>query len=232
MKNSNFRSFILGITLLLIAAALILESLGLLTFLTTFAGGLSVPRIILCTIVICIAVVSIRRSKTHFIWYLAILFMLLESNIAHLCGRTDPNLINNWLLLLCTLLIDIALHLLFGNHKITFKQNSHISGHIGIGKNTVYIDCSDFHHKHIENDLGSTAVYFTNIESYQGGAHLLIENNLGQTTVSIPASWSLSLETENNLGHIDNPQNGGDPNGPTLYIDAENNLGRIEIRFV
>lgn len=231
MKQRNFKSVIWGISLLLVAAALIFESLGILTVLSDFAGGISLPRILLMIALISIAAINCRRHISLLIWYIALLFMLLEPNIAYLCGREDPNLINNWLVLLCAMLVKIALHLLFGKHR---KWNLQWNGKDKFinGSNTVYIDCASFEHKHVENDLGATFIYFTNVEQYTSGAVLKVENNLGHTNISVPSAWSLSMDTENNLGHIEAPANTGTPDGPILHLNIENNLGHVSIRFV
>ncbi len=233
MSNKKFRSHIIGIVLLLVAAALILEGLGALTFLTELTGGLSVPRLVIGLLLIGIASISCRRHPTRIVWYLALLFMLFESNIAYLCGREEPNLINNWLVLLCSILIMIALHLLLGPEKWRFHPHSPHHRHtFSSGSSATYIDCTDFQKKHIENNLGATDIYFTNIESYTGGGTLSVENNLGQTTIRVPAAWSISLETENNLGAIDAPANAGTHSGPLLYLDVENNLGHVIITYI
>ena len=52
MKNMRYKSYTIGIALLLIAVSLILESLGALEFLTNFAGGISIPRMILGVILL------------------------------------------------------------------------------------------------------------------------------------------------------------------------------------
>ena len=95
MKQRNYKSVIWGIALLLVAAALILDGLGALTVLSTVAGGISLPRILLMIALISIAAINCRRHRSLLVWYIALLFMLLEPNIAYLCGRKDPNLINN-----------------------------------------------------------------------------------------------------------------------------------------
>lgn len=233
MKQRNFKSVIWGITLLVIAAALILESLGALSALLSIAGGISLPRILLAIVLLSFMVNDCRKHKSfrRVVWYVALLFMLFEPNIAYLCGREDPNLINNWVILLCAMLVKIALHLLFGKHS---KWNLQWNGRDKFinGSNTVYIDCDSFEHKYVENNLGATDIHFTNIEQYVGGGTLKVENNLGQTNISVPAVWSLSMDNENNLGQIDAPCNNGTPGGPILHLNIENNLGHVNIRFV
>ena len=232
MKQRNFKSVIWGISLLLVAAALILENLGILTVLSDFAGGISLPILLLAMIFLCIGVINCRRHPQNIVWYLTWLFLLFENNIAYLCGRDDPNLINNWVVLFCALLVYIALHLLFGNHHCNWIWQWNGRDKLINGSNTVYIDCDSFEHKYVENNLGATDIYFTNVEQYAGGGTLKVENNLGQTNISVPAAWSLSMDNENNLGHIDAPSTTGTPGGPILHLNIENNLGHVCIRFV
>ena len=232
MKHRNFKSVIWGIALLLVAAALILESLGVLTVLSDFAGGISLPILLLAMIFLCIGIINCRRHPYNFVWYLTWLFLLFENNIAYLCGREDPNLINNWVVLLCALLVYISLHLLFGKHPRKWNWQWNGKDKFINGSNTVYIDCASFEHKHVENDLGATDVYFTNAEQYTGGKTLQVENNLGQTTINIPAVWTISMDTESNLGQIDGPDGYGTPGGPILHLNIENNLGHVSVRFI
>ena len=232
MKQRNFKSVIWGIALLLVAAALILENLGVLTILSDFAGGISLPILLLAVIFLCIGVINCRRYPQNIVWFLTWLFLLFENNIAYLCGRDDPNLINNWIVLLCALLIYIALHLIFGRRSCKWNWQWNGNNKFINGSNTAYIDCASFEHKYVENNLGTTNIHFTNIEQYTGGATLKVENNLGQTNISVPSAWSLSMDNENNLGQIDGPDGYGTPGGPVLHLQIENNLGHVAVRFV
>ena len=98
---------------------------------------------------------------------------------------------------------------------------------------TIYVDCEDFSPSSIENNLGSCSVYFKNVEKYEGGKTLYVENNLGSMTISVPSEWIVKASIETNLGGTDVDTNESRSEcGPILYINGENNLGSLAVTFV
>lgn len=228
MKTTNF---FWGIGLLLLAVVLILNALGIPAPLSEVAGGITLLQVALGLFLICFAFARLVKGHLAEIFFpLSLVFMLFEKNIATLAGREDPNIINNWLLLGCVVLISIGLSLLFpkrdkdSHFHVLYNDSQGKRG----GSSTRYIDCADFKQSHVENNLGSYTVHFENTEAYRGGGILHIENNLGAVTVHVPSSWRVDVQIDNSLGSVamPKPQN---TDGPLLVIMGENNLGKISI---
>ena len=80
-------------------------------------------------------------------------------------------------------------------------------------------------------DVKTEKVILENIDKYEGGGVLEIENNLGSMTINVPSSWKVDMEIENSLGGSSKPS-GENANGPTLRIRGENNLGGVSVKYV
>ncbi|MBQ8383120.1 MAG: hypothetical protein IJX47_07955 [Clostridia bacterium] len=206
----------------------LLEAVGVTPPVESVVGELSFWRIVCALFLVALVIkylCQLRVCKTLFC--LSLLFMTVESNIAYLCGATSENLINNWLLLLYTILICIGLSLILPKRKgkWTVSTDHHENS---LGSRTIYIDCTTFTDRYVENNLGSTVIHFENADTYTGGGFLNVENNLGSTVVKVPESWTVDCQIENNLGSVQNRAHGGE--GPTLTVRGENNLGSTVIQ--
>lgn len=216
------------------------EATGMLAPVESIVGELSLWRFALALFFLVYTVYwFIKRNVFLAFLSLALLFIELEPNIAYVCGVESGNLINNWTLLLCVVLIGFGLHLLLPKRRrkwVLFHREGgvHHDDHNGyhensLGSRTIYIDCTTFTERYVENNLGSSVIKFENTDAYIGGGLLRVENNLGSTVIDVPARWSLDCQFENNLGSVQNHHNkGGD--GPSLMISGENNLGSVVIR--
>ena len=229
------------IAVLCIALAILglAEATGLLTPVESIVGELSLWRVAFALFFLVLTVRSIIKCNVFWsIFFLAVLFMQLEPNIAYLCGAESDNLIHNGTLLLCAVLVGFGLKLLLPGRKrkwMFFHRDSgfHQDGPNGyhensLGSRTIYIDCTSFTERYVENNLGSTVIKFENTDAYIGSGLLRVENNLGSTVIEVPAKWKLDCQFENNLGSVQNHHKGGD--GPSLMISGENNLGSVVIR--
>ncbi len=236
MIYMNRKKIFWGLGFILLALALLFDALGLTVPLESAVGELSLLTL-LGTVLFLSCLIS-SLVKKHFgraAFSLAFLFMVLEKNISHLCGKGGADLINNWLLLLCTALLSVGLSLLFSG-----KTHSPHRFHYGIKCNTNanltasvrYIDASSMQHERAGNNLGALTVRFENAEQYRGGGTLYIENNLGSTTVEVPATWHFTCDVKNNLGSVQADKSRADLSAPLLHITGENNLGAVTVRVV
>ena len=228
MKTTNV---FWGIGLVSLAVVLILNALGIPAPLSEVAGGITLLQVVLGLFLVFFAVARLVKGRlAEFVFPLSLVFMLFERNIATLMGREDPNIINNWLLLGCVVLISIGLSLLLPKRKDndTTVIGRGDSGSPKGGSSIRYIDCTDFEKNHVENNLGSCTIHFENADAYRGGGILHIENNLGNVTVYVPSAWRVDVQIDNSLGSISTPslQN---QEGPLLVIQGDNNLGKVSI---
>lgn len=217
----------------------LLEAIGVTPPMESVVGEMSLWRMVCALFLLAIVINFVCKLKVcRTIFFLSLLFMVVEPNIAYVCGVKSGNLINNWLLLLYTVLICIGLSLILGaipgrrKMRISVTNGVNVSGK-GYTENnlcsrTVYIDCTTFTEQYMENNMGSTVIRFENADAYTGGGALYIENNLGSVEVCVPENWSVNCQVENNLGGTKNRANGG--TGPSLTVRGENNLGSIDIK--
>lgn len=231
--RSRKRSIIWGVAflvaaLLLIAGA-VLDNMGINAEIPFF-------RIAVCGLLVGMIVKSLTRGAIAEIFFpLAFIFMLLESSIISWCGLAADDIMNNWLVLLCALLLTIAAACLFPK-KLRFGVKSDpLDGVKGIGSKTFgstvkYIDCAVFKTESVENNMGTASIYFENPDSYNGDGVLHVENNMGSMKINVPAGWFVETKLENNMGSIKIPTR-GEPNGKKLTIMGENNMGSLEIIF-
>ncbi len=235
----KFWKYVVAIFCVVLALFGLAEATGMLTPVESVVGELSLWRFALALFFLVYTVYwFIKRNVFLAFLSLALLFIELEPNIAYLCGVESGNLINNWTLLLCVSLIGFGLYLLLPKRRkkwvLFHGEGVHHDGPNGyhensLGSRTIYIDCTTFTDRYVENNLGSTVIKFENPDAYIGGGLLRVENNLGSTVIDVPAKWNLDCQFENNLGHVQNHHgNGGD--GPSLMIVGENNLGSVVIR--
>ncbi len=222
-----------GVILILSAVLIILDALGTgLGFLT----GVPAIRIVLGVICAAWAVSELVKLKiSHIFFPLAFVFMLFESKIAELIGSKNPDLISNWLLLLCALLLTIGTSIIFKRKpKYDFSANAEFSSPKKsgfFGNNTQYFDAGDFEKAYVENNMGKTEVLFSNIENYLGKGTLTVENNMGKIVVNVPREWNVYCNIENNMGVVHTPDI-INADGKVLNIDGENNMGDVEIKYV
>ena len=232
-----------GFGLILAAVALVLDAFGIFTpFLDQF-GGISILALIGGLLLLCFAVSQLISGNIgNFFVPLALIFMIFEKNIAYYfeIGDANGNIINNWLLLLVAIMLGVGFSILFSGikRKRRHRKGKHIWGFDGerdsihvkgnIGSTVRYIDCDGFKYEEIENDLGSCTVFFENVDKYEGGGVLSVDNNLGSVVITVPSEWNVIAKIDNSLGSVTVPK--PNTNAPTLTVIGENNLGSVVIK--
>lgn len=243
-----------GIGVVLCAVLIMLNAFGVLNPLVSSIGEISVLSVILGLLLLAFTIVRLTRGKIQDIFVpLALIFMLFEKNIAILCGfEADHNLINNWLLLLCAVMLWIGSSILASSFRKNKKKKDHgfrmfVKGDDEDGDNdgkrgfvyennmqaTVrYIDCTDFEYKNIENNFGFVQIFFENVDKYKGDGVIYMESNFGKVEINVPSSWRCTQDVEVNFGSISEQNGGGDENGQRIFIRGENNFGHVSIKYV
>ncbi len=230
-----------GVGFILLALIFILDAVGIMTPLVSAIGEVSLPLALAGLLFVSYAVSRLIAGKVSEIFIpLAVVFIIFEKNIAFLCGREDPDLINNWLILGCAVLLSIGFGILFpntGDHRIfnakvnvNRSSGSHLTSNLS--SKAVYIDASDFQWEMAKNELGALTVNFSNADLYQGGGELCVRNDLGFVQINVPSSWQFTYNIENNLGSITAAKQSSSSTGPLLIIKGENNMGKISINLI
>lgn len=229
-----------GLGFILVAVLIVLDALGVFAPFVSAFGEISIWAIVGGLLLLCFAISQLFSGNIgNFFVPLAVIFMIFEENIAHYFGIGDEsgNIINNWLLLLVAVMLGIGFSILFSGIRrrkrrrksgCEWSHGDQVKVRGSIGSSVRYIDCEGFKYEEIENDLGSCTVYFENVEKYEGGGVLSVENNLGNTVIYVPEEWHIVLRVENNLGGVVTPKDNG--NGPVLTITGENNLGSVTVK--
>ncbi len=241
----NFGKTFWGLLCIFAAAVLILDALNVLVPIENAIGGVSVLALLAGVFLLAYILKNLFGGRLGSIFVpLGLMFMLFEKNIATLCGAESANLINNWLVLLISVLLATGVDSLLpkrkrfkfikiegiGRKEKTLSEDRDYTDN-SLGSSVVYIDCEDFVSKTIENNIGSCSVHFVSPEEYEGGGVLCLENNLGHLIVNVPSDWNVKCDIENNLGHVSGYR-ACDGNERLLYIRGENNLGKITIEYI
>jgi predicted membrane protein len=226
-----------GILFVLVAVLLILDALGIITPYVSIFGEITFWQIAggLFFLSGAISLISNGQFWTAFV-PLGFIFMIFERNIAFACGIENGDIINNWLLFGCTLLLSAGFMFLIPKKKkknhLKICVNGREKNKSSIGHSEKYVDCATFDEVSFENNLGALEIRFENVEMYRGGGELDIENNLGATEIYIPSTWRLKTDIDSSLGSVEIiGEASEDENAPLITITGDNNLGSIEINI-
>ncbi len=139
MRNSRYRvsasKIAWGLLIIGIAVFCILQALGVLGSFTSVFGEISVWKLLVGICLLAIILKCIFKLEIEGIFVpLGFLFMLFEKNIAFACG-VDENIINNWLVFGCSLLLSIGFGLILPKRRKRFKMKKNFkvkNGHIRV----------------------------------------------------------------------------------------------------
>lgn len=154
-----------------------------------------------------------------------------------------------WTVLAVALLLGIGLSILFGGKKrknVSMRAGSswedrsageQCSGkdiycENNFGSSIRYINSDDFCNACIENNFGSTTVYFDNAMIQGDCAYVDIENSFGETVLYIPKEWKIHTDLSHAFGNIDEHGTPLGSSSSTLYIRGNTSFGHIEIHYV
>lgn len=232
-----------GIGFILLAVAIIISATGILKPLESSFGEVSIVSLVLAVLLLVFAVTRVICGKVGEIFLpLALIFILFEKNIAKACGLPSDNIINNWLVVCCAVLMWVGFSILFSRSTKKSKHKSGREGHINrehthstMSSSSVYIDSSDFDEQNVSNNMGELTVRFENTDMYKGGGVLYLNNHLGSSTVEVPHEWRISMNVKNHLGDVNYPDIEDHElaqDAPVVDIDVTNSLGEVSIKYV
>ena len=102
-----------------------------------------------------------------------------------------------------------------------------------LGENIRYVKSDNLKEATIENNLGSSRVYFDNVTFSDQGCSIYVECNLGQIIVYLPKHINLENNITTALGSLKGPsQLYSGPDAPTVRINGEVNLGEVRIELI
>lgn len=221
--KSQVKRVLIGILLLITASALIFYGAGM---------GANVFGMPLYKLLLSIALLgwllckvlfksSLRERLSLFI-PLALLFMLLEPEIASWCSLGKADIIDNWFVIMAAIVAEGALCFIIPKSKHKGPSNR-------LSSATHYIDAKETKRNWIKNRMGDTSVYYQNTEIVEADIplELTLDNKMGNISVYVPSDWIIVNKINNNMGNIEIRENIG--NGVTLTVLGNNKMGNIEI---
>lgn len=234
-----------GLVFIATAVLLILEAVGVLSPVVSVFGNITFWQIVGGVLLLAAAVSALISGEIGgAVILLGFVFMVFERNIAFVCNLGSADIINNWLLFWCTVLLSIGFAFLKPkgwkkSKRAKNKDGRNFNAKINeMGASEIYIDCerfgTEYTEQFISNHLGAFEVTFENVESYKGGGTIRIENNLGATNICIPKSWRVIHDVNCSLGAFEQGENDktlGD-DAPIIHIVGSTHLGAIEIERV
>lgn len=218
------KKILIGILLILVALGIILNAVDVpLGFISSLAIG----DAILCVALLFLMASLILDRAWFFVPVpLMLIFFFLEDNIAAWLGKSEPNLVSNWLVLGCTILIGIGLSMILGgHHKHTRKRDT-----VSLGDKSNYIDCATFKKSWQVLNFGNLDIYFENPDAYKGNGILHVNCRVGNMEIHVPNGWHIVTDIKTSLGNTEVPKVNF-PDGPLLTIEGRNHLGNIEISY-
>ncbi len=133
MKKVSASKIAWGLLIIAIAVFCILQALGVLGSFTSVFGEISIWKLLVAICLLAIILKCIFKLEIDGIFVpLGFIFMLFEKNIAFACG-IDENIINNWLVFGCSLLLSIGFGLIIPKRRKRFKMKKNFKvkdGHI------------------------------------------------------------------------------------------------------
>lgn len=230
------RRIICGLIFVVIGALIALAALGLIPTI----AGVSPWKLLLGVLILGIIGDGIAKLNFFKIFVgLGFEVMVFEELIGGLLGKTEPDWINNWTVLLITGMIGFGLNLIFKNTRRASKGKS--KGMWGFSANAFsdhleYIDCSKMRTVNIRNHFGDYDVHFENVDSYEGKGVLHIDNSFGDVTVFVPSHWEVRCEMTNSFGDVsvasELKQQYADGSPCLLIVRGSNKFGDVTVKSV
>ena len=225
---------VLGLILIICAVLLILEALGVILPVTSVVGEIGFWQAVGGILLVSGIVSLISEGEFYGIFVLlGFLFMVFERNIAYICGIDGDDIINNWLVFGCSLLLTAGFMFLIPSRKKREKHKSTVKVNQMSGSE-IYIDCAEFGSTEKEytlnNKFGAIEVHFENVESYNGGGTLNIDSSFGAIEIQVPDNWKIDdNELVVMLGSLEIDDSEHASNGPTLKLKGRVSFGAVEV---
>ena len=259
MSRCNFAArahkIALGILIIAVAVFCILQAIGVFGSITSMFGEIPIWKLIVGVGLVVIMLENVFRLDFGGVFVpLGVIFMLFEKNIAFACG-IEGDIINNWLVVCCSVLLAIGFGFIFPKRSQKLK-NCNISVDLAdddkieagtedcdddcdddfdeeyggdFGANTRYFDGATFKKGYVATNMGATTVMFENADKYQGGAVLKVECRMGAVTIEVPNNWRVVNNIVNHMGAVSNEHVNDDPDAPVLTIIGKCSMGAITI---
>ena len=226
------RSVFWGAVLILAAVVLIMNGVGI-----EFGYGITPWRIIAGVLLAAWLIYEIVRLKfTDLFFPLAFLFIVFQSPLANALNMESDTIVSPWIILLAALLLTVGFKMIFkpkhiiniNGKDIPFENAKDLGGKVG--SETLYLDASDLSNVVIRDHIGTSQIYISNRESYDGNGKITVCDNLGLVVLHIPNEWNVVTHSSDNLGKITIPPHESE-NAKSILLVVTDNLGKVEVVF-
>lgn len=241
MKRHRINSIITGLLLILFAAMLMLNKMGILT---AFPPVKLMLKVVLIAILIYFIIVN-GFGKRSFLG-VTVPLGIIACLFSDLLGIS---MVSPVTIILVSVLVGIGLSMIFGfgkqssvrhyfggKYTSSTKEYSDVDGTFSIenslAERTAYMSVNDLRYGEIENGLGSLTVYLNGTTLDSEGATIDIDNGLGRLQLYVPKEFRVVQNIDNGLGSVNtHGTSSTDANSPLLKLDIDNGLGTTDIYF-
>ena len=249
-----------GILIIALAVVLILQGIGVLGSFTSMFGVIPIWKVLLGLALLAVVISCMVKLRFEGVFLpLAVIFLLFEKNIAFACS-IEGDIVNNWLVLGCAVLLSVGFALLIPKRKRNRKHGKKIGvnidddGRIEVEAedvdetdadfdddcdeqggdfgtaNTRYFDGATFKSGYVETKMGATEVSFENADKYTGGGVIKLNCKMGAIEINVPKEWRVESDIKVILGAATCSHKNKDPDAPVLTVVGTCKLGAIEIQ--
>ena len=222
-----------GVAFIASALLLITDAVG------RSAGVFDLPvlKIILCTLIAAWGISELVKKRiSHIFLPIGFIFIILQKDISIWVGRGGEKFVSVWVVILAAVLLQAGTSVLLpkkynGDCAVGTTGGNTSTGsdyfENDLGSSACYVDAMRLGYYRVENDLGKLDVYIENTNEYTGGGTIEVDNDLGQTTIHVPAGWAVDNRIVASLGGVSCsvPASGG----PILTLVGSCDLGHVNI---
>lgn len=216
-----------GIIIIAVAFVLLLNGMDVTLGVIGDIPVLTLIGLAVLTAVFCCLVIDKAWEVLPFV--VAGAFVLLEPQIAGWMGREGTNIISNWLVFACALLVSIGIA--FIDRPLKKKANRKISGgndYMFIGEETKIINCANFTEFRYSVTMGEGRIIFENTEAYTGDGVIDVTCQMGDVEIVVPQNWNVTCDVKNELGNVEYPDV-MTVGGPTLTVRGTVKMGNLTV---
>lgn len=117
------------------------------------------------------------------------------------------------------------------NHDVVVDEsNFHCTN--SFGSEIRYVNSDNFQYAYIENNFGSSKVFFDHAVIADETATIQVENNFGEVILGIPRNWNVYCSIERAFGSVETQGSSDGTSNATVYVKGETNFGTVLIRYI
>ena len=228
MKNKNI---FWGLALILLAVAIGLDAFG-------YLGNIGIFKI-LCTALLALIIIQAAIHLHFFGIFIPLAFIGILFNNELGISKLTP-----WPILGIAVLFSIGLSLIFNKSHFNLV---HHSGHhhsriisddpscdcdVSFSSTVKYINSDDFKCSNIDCSFGSASVYFDKAKIQGDSALIVVDVSFGSVELYVPKNWNIVKSVDSSFAGIEEKNNNGIKDGPTVTIEGDLSFSGLTIFYI